>query len=143
MYGTQRALSAYKMVGIETGVESADPHKLILMLFDGALIAVGDARRHLAGSRTAERGNAISKCIMIIENGLKASLDRQSSGELANRLSDLYDYMRDRLLQANLQAHDPSLSEVQQLLGELREAWSQMQPQANTHGGLRDMKGAA
>ncbi|MGE0557220.1 MAG: flagellar export chaperone FliS [Burkholderiales bacterium] len=142
MYGTQRALSAYKMVGVETGVASADPHKLILMLFDGALIAVGDARRHLAEFRTAERGIAISKCIMIIENGLKASLDRQSSGELAGRLSDLYDYMRDRLLQANLHVQDSSLSEVQQLLGELREAWSQMQPPANAHE-LRNMKGAA
>ena len=142
MNGTQRALRAYKMVDIETGVDSADPHKLILMLFDGALIAVGDARRHLAGSRTAERGNAISKCIMIIENGLKASLDRQSSGELAGRLSDLYDYMRDRLLQGNLHAQDACLNEVQQLLGELRAAWSQMQSPAITHE-PRGMKGAA
>lgn len=126
MYGTQHALSAYKMVGIETGVESADPHKLILMLFDGALIAVSDARRHLAGFRTAERGNAISQCIMIIENGLKASLDMNSGGELAQHLARLYDYMRNQLIAANLHASDANLQEVLQLLGDLREAWAQI-----------------
>lgn len=142
MFGTQRALNAYKMVNIETGVENADPHKLVLMLFDGALIAVGDARRHLSESRTADRGAAISKCIMIIENGLKASLDQNSGGELAQRLAGLYDYMRNRLLQANLHSQDAPLSEVQQLLGELREAWAQVQSEVDVQTARR-MKGAA
>ena len=32
MYGTHHALNAYKTIGIETGVDAADPHRLILML---------------------------------------------------------------------------------------------------------------
>jgi flagellar protein FliS len=126
MYGTQRALSAYKTIGVETGVESADPHRLVLMLFDGAMIAIGDARRHLAAGGVAERGASISKAIAIIENGLKASLDRAAGGELADRLAALYDYMRMQLLKANLGGSDAPLAEVQQLLGELREAWAQV-----------------
>ncbi len=126
MYGTQRALSAYKTIGVETGVDAADPHKLVLMLFDGAMIATQEARRHLAEGRLAERGAAISKGIMIIENGLKASLDRNAGGELAERLASLYDYMRSQLLQANLKGSDQSLAEVHRLLGELREAWAQV-----------------
>lgn len=126
MYGTQRALSAYKTIGVETGVESADPHQLVLMLFDGAMIAIGDARRHLAEGRIAERGASISKSIAIIENGLKASLDRDAGGELADRLASLYDYMRMQLLKANLGGNEAPLAEVHQLLGELREAWAQV-----------------
>jgi flagellar protein FliS len=137
MYGTHHALNAYKTIGIETGVDAADPHRLILMLFDGALIAVGDARRHLAANRIAERGSSISKGIAIIENGLQASLDRKTGGELAARLSSLYDYMRAQLLKANMAGSDRPLAEVQQLLSELREAWSQVgtsQPQPLMQG---------
>ncbi|MDP1672472.1 MAG: flagellar export chaperone FliS, partial [Burkholderiales bacterium] len=95
MYGqAQRALNAYARVGVETGVEAADSHKLVLMLFEGAMIAVNDARRHLASGDIPARGSAVSKAILIIENGLKASLDMRSGGELAQHLADLYDYMR-------------------------------------------------
>lgn len=142
MYGQAlRALNAYNKVGIETGVESADPHKLVLMLFEGAMIAVNDARRHLAGGQIAPRGSAVSKAIMIIENGLKASLDMKSGGELAQHLADLYDYMRDQLLAANLQGTDRQLEEVHRLLGDLKDAWAQVggtrpqgQPQTRIQG---------
>lgn len=127
MYGrTQHALSAYARVSVETGVESADPHKLVLMLFEGAMIAVGDARRHLLEGQVAARGTAISKAIMIIENGLKASLDMKVGGELSQHLADLYDYMRNQLLAANLQASMKPLEEVHRLLGDLKDAWAQV-----------------
>lgn len=138
MYGTQRALSAYKTIGVETGVEAADPHKLVLMLFDGAMIATQEARRHLADGNFPERGAAVSKSIMIIENGLKASLDRSAGGELAERLAALYDYMRGQLLQANLKGLDEPLAEVYRLLAELRGAWAQVGGTAQDR-----MKGAA
>jgi len=141
MYGqAQRALNAYARVGVETGVEAADPHKLVLMLFEGAMIAVNDARRHLVNSEIAARGSAISKAILIIENGLKASLDMKAGGELAQHLSDLYDYMRNQLLAANLQASAKPLEEVQRLLGDLKDAWAQVgekRPAAVPAAGIR------
>lgn len=135
MYGNaQLALKAYAAVGVESRVDSADPHQLVLMLFEGSMIAVANARRHLAENQIAARGMAISKAIMIIENGLKASLDRGSGGALAQNLADLYDYMRNRLLVANLQASDQPLAEVHQLLGELKDAWAQIKPAAKDTG---------
>lgn len=127
MYGqAQRALSAYNSVGVESGIEVADPHRLVLMLFEGAMIAVNDARRHLREKQIAARGMAISKAIMIIENGLKVSLDMKSGGELAQHLSDLYDYMRNQLLNASLHGADQPLEEVHRLLGDLKGAWAQV-----------------
>jgi flagellar secretion chaperone FliS len=129
MFGTaQRAINAYTNVGIETGVEAADPHKLILMLYEGALLALSDAKRCMAQRDIAAKGKALSKAIMIIEHGLKASLDVKAGGELGERLAALYDYMGERLLQANLHNRIELIDEVSRLLTELRGAWEQIRP---------------
>lgn len=144
MYGqAQRALNAYARVGVETGVEAADPHKLVLMLFEGAMIAVNDARRHLASGEIAARGSAISKAILIIENGLKASLDMRAGGELAEHLADLYDYMRNQLLAANLHASLKPLEEVHRLLDDLKGAWAQVGDKRTAVSQAAGIRGAA
>jgi flagellar protein FliS len=123
-------MAAYNKVGVETGVESADPHKLILMLFEGAMLAVASASLHMTRKNgiddLARKGEAISKAINIITNGLKASLDLNSGGELAGRLGALYDYMGMRLLYANLHDQPAILDEVSHLLAELKDAWEQI-----------------
>lgn len=124
--------SAYAQVGVETGVSTADPHKLILMLFDGALLSVGTAAIAIDNKDIPGKGQAISKAIEIIVNGLKASLDLNSGGELASRLSALYEYMADRLLYANLHSSRPALDEVHELLTTLREAWAGIAPGATS-----------
>ena len=124
----RHALNAYATVGTETGVMTADPHKLVLMLYEGALLALADAKLHMAQGNTAAKGMSLSKAIMIIENGLKASLDVKAGGELGERLAALYDYMCDRLLRANLHNRPEIIDEVSRLLGELRGAWEQIKP---------------
>jgi flagellar secretion chaperone FliS len=133
MFATaQRGINAYASVGLETGVQAADPHKLVLMLYEGALVALADAKRHMALRETAAKGRSLSKAIMIIESGLRASLDVKAGGELGERLAALYDYMCDRLLRANLHNRPEIVDEVSRLLGELREAWEQIRPHAMT-----------
>ena len=131
MLATARhAIKSYNEVGIETGVHAADPHKLILMLFDGALLALVDAKQHMQRRETAAKGQSLSKAIMIIESGLKASLDVKAGGELGERLASLYTYMCDRLLRANLHNRPEIVDEVSRLLSELRGAWAQINPAA-------------
>ena len=122
----RKAVDAYAQVGVETGVAAADPHKLILMLFDGTLAAISNARLALSRKDVPAKGAAISKAIAIIDGGLKASLDVRAGGELAERLSGLYDYMLQRLLVANLRNDGAVLDEVTRLLNELRGAWAQI-----------------
>jgi flagellar protein FliS len=121
---SHRALKAYAEVGVETGVAAANPHKLILMLFEGAILAVAAAKMHLQRKETALRGEAISKAIMIIDAGLKASLDLNAGGHMAERLFALYEYMLGRLLYANLKHRSEPLDEVSHLLSELKSAWA-------------------
>ncbi len=127
----QRAVNAYSNVGIETGVDGADAHTLVLMLYDGALLALADARFHMRQKNIALKGQSVSKAIMIIESGLKISLDVKAGGELGTRLAALYDYMCDRLLRANLHNRIEMLEEVSRLLSELRDAWAQIKSEAN------------
>jgi flagellar protein FliS len=121
---SHRALKAYSEVGVETGVAAANPHKLILMLFEGAMLAVASAKMHMQRKEIAQRGVAISKAIMIIDSGLKASLDMNSGGQMAERLSALYDYMLGRLLYVTTHNRAEPLDEVSHLLAELNSAWA-------------------
>jgi flagellar protein FliS len=125
MFGSQQSgVNAYAKIGIETGVTSASPHKLIVMLFDGAISSVTTAMMHMKAGNIPAKGAAISKAIMIIDSGLRAALDKKAGGEIAEGLDALYEYMGGRLLLANLKNQVDILEEVHRLLSDLRGAWN-------------------
>ncbi len=122
--GTQ----AYAQVSVESGVMSASPHQLIVMLFDGALSALLRARILMNQGNIAGKGQAISKAINIIDNGLKNGLNHEQGGEIADNLAALYDYMKRRLMQANLHNDIAAIEEVTGLLENIADAWRQIGP---------------
>lgn len=127
MFGTNsRGVNAYAKVGLETGVSAASPHKLIVMLYDGALAAIATAGVQMDAGNIQEKGKAISKAIQIIDNGLRASLDKEVGGEIAANLDALYEYMSSRLLHANIANDRQALDEVRGLLADLRDTWNQI-----------------
>ena len=124
------AARAYANIGLETGVSSAEPHQLICMLYEGALIAIAQARKYLLEKNIPAKGQSISKAVQIIEEGLKASLDLRSGGDLARQLWQLYEYMSRRLLLASLNNDTGGMDEVLRILGDLKEAWESIDPKA-------------
>lgn len=120
---TRNAAQAYARVGLETDVASADPLRLVLMLYDGALKSVAQARGHMQRGEIPAKGMALSRAMQIISEGLVASLDRSRGGELAAQLKELYAYMNRRLLEAGVRNEPSILDEVSGLLRELRQAW--------------------
>jgi len=131
------AVKAYSNIAIESKAHSSDPHKLILMLYQGALLSIASAKNQMLRKETSAKGQSISQAISIINDGLKASLDLKVGGELAVNLSDLYSYMIQRLLVANMKNDTEILDEVSSLLLELRGAWESIRqteprPQAST-----------
>ncbi|CNI04558.1 flagellar protein FliS [Yersinia thracica] len=127
MYNRSGA-QAYTQVGMESGVMSASPHQLIVMLFDGAQSALVRARILMNQGDIPAKGAALSKAINIIDNGLSAGLDMEKGGELAENLSALYDYMTRRLLHANLHNDEQAITEVLALLDNIADAWRQIGP---------------
>lgn len=124
----RKPTAAYEQVGVTTSVEAADPHRLILLLFEGAAAALNSAKFLMQDGDIPGKGAAISKAIDIINNGLNASLNPEQGGELAERLAALYEYMTSRLLWANMKNDRAALDEVSALLGEIHDAWRQIAP---------------
>lgn len=123
-----RAMNTYRSIGAETAVHDATTHGLVLLLFDGARVAIGDARAQMQLRQVAAKGRAIGKAIEIIDSGLKASLDMERGGRIAERLYSLYEYMIERLMLANLRDEPACLDEVGRLLAEIESAWREIGP---------------
>jgi flagellar secretion chaperone FliS len=119
------AANAYRSLDVETQVDGADPHRLVEMLYDGAVVQVAKARNALARQDIAAKCEATTRAIRIIDEGLKAALDARA-GEVARNLDALYDYMTRTLLNANLKNSDAQFGEVEKLLAELRGAWREI-----------------
>jgi flagellar protein FliS len=120
------AATAYTKIGRDMSVESANPHKLILMLYDGAILALGLAESHLDGGNKLAMSEEILRASNIISQGLRDSIDPKEGGDLAERLSALYDYMNVRLQFANIKGDKKIIGEVSGLLRELKEAWEEI-----------------
>lgn len=118
----RNAIHEYAKVGAHSGVEAADPHRLIQMLMEGALDKIAAAKGHMKRDQVAEKGASISWAISIID-GLRVSLDTEAGGELVENLHALYQYMMERLLEANLKNDPALLDEVTRLLSEIKAGW--------------------
>jgi len=119
------AVGEYNKISITSGVEAADPHRLIQMLMQGALEKVAIAKGYLEREDLANKGVHISWAISIIE-GLRTSLNMDEGGEVAQNLEDMYEYMIRRLLRANLENDISLLDEVSSLLQTVKSAWDRL-----------------
>ena len=120
----QHFANAYRQIGVETGVSSASPHHLVLMLYDGFLESVGRARVAMAGGVIDLKCTQISRAVRILEEGLIAGLDMQAGGEIAQNLRNLYSYAVIQLTRSNLRNDPALLNEVERLIRPLRDAWA-------------------
>ncbi len=118
--------NAYKQVNLETSVSQASPHQLIVLLFDGALNAIRLADLHMQKGNIPDKGKAISKAINIIDNGLKSSLDLNQGGEIAENLDQLYQYISQQLVLANLHNDSKKLQTCFDLLDNIAQAWREI-----------------
>jgi flagellar protein FliS len=117
-------LQQYGNVQHDAQAEFASAHEKTLMLFDGAITFIGVALQAIARSDYELKGKMISKSIAVV-NGLKDCLD-MSHGELPSNLHDLYEYMVEKLFQANLTSDVEAIKEIQLLLKTVRESWAQI-----------------
>jgi flagellar protein FliS len=119
---------------LDTRVLTADPLELVHILYEHTQAMVTDARRYLAEGNIAGRGRSISRAIAAIDE-LDSSLDRTSGGPIPRNLAALYQYMRTRLIAANIRQEDAPLAEVEKLLRTLGEAWDAIRPAAQAETG--------
>ena len=130
-YSSQSKVAAYRSVNAHGIVASADPHTLVLTLFDAILGRLITARACIEQGQISRKAGLLHSSVVLLGE-LRGSLDLQRGGSLAQNLSDLYDYMVRRILQASANDDAAALSEVQSLLTEIREAWAAIGPEVRS-----------
>lgn len=123
MNSSNLSIEAYRVLELQSKVDSASPHELIDMLFNGARDKLNRAEGYIERQDFESRTVALNSTIEIL-TGLQASLDHAQSSELAGNLESLYDYMQRRLFRANADNDRGAIREVRDLLDTVQNAWS-------------------
>ena len=121
--------SAYTNMSATTGVENADPHRLIQMLIDGAIEKINRAKFLMKNKKVAEKGQHISWAISII-GGLRGSLDMEKGGDISQNLDTLYEFCCITLVDANHNNSEEKLNDVLAVMQQVKEAWDGIREQA-------------
>ena len=122
-------LQAYQRVNTQTSITDADPHKLIHLLYNGALERINMAKNRIQAKDYAGKGALIGKAIEII-GGLRSFLNFEKGGDLALRLEALYDYMERTLFEASAKNDVAKLDEVSDLLRSIKDGWEGIREEA-------------
>lgn len=121
MYAAQRGINAYR----QTEVQSRSPLELVVMLYDGALRFMNEAKAAFAEGDIPRRAEAMSRTMAIVDQ-LQNTLDMSAGGDIARSLDQLYNYVRERLLQASLQQSAIPVDEAIAVITNLREGWAEI-----------------
>jgi flagellar protein FliS len=121
-------VAAYHSVSVHGAVNEADPHALVLMLMNAAKERIATARGCIERRELAHKARLLHSCVTIIAE-LQGTLNMSEGREVAQNLSALYDYMIRQLLLGNAADNIVHLTEVENLLGELRSAWIAIGPE--------------
>jgi flagellar protein FliS len=109
----------------KTNVVTADPKRLILMCYEGAIDSLKIGKQKLIEKDYEAKGKALIKAKDIIYE-LKSSLNFEEGGTIATNLDSLYNYMLRRITEADLQNDVQAIDDVIGMLGELKSAWEEI-----------------
>ena len=111
-------IAAYK----ENSVTTQSRGRLIVMLYDGAIKFLRQAIDAIGQDDGGEKGKFIVKAMAIVDE-LDGCLNMEAGGDIAKNLRSLYAFIRNHLLQANLDRDADALRDVIKILEELNEGW--------------------
>lgn len=118
-----RALKSYKQNSINT----ASPAELTMMLYNGAIKFMNLGKIAMEEEKIQERNNNLIRAQDIIGE-LRASLNEDF--EISKELDILYDFVLDRLVEANINNDMKSLDEALEITQNMREAWKEVMEQS-------------
>jgi flagellar protein FliS len=127
----RNSVTTYRDVNASTAIEGATPHKLVSLLYQSVASEIAAARGAIARRDIQEKGRAISHAVRVIEEGLLAPLDVVGGGPLALNLSDVYQYLVQRITLANVKTDDTMLAECANLVEILRQGWDAIAAQVD------------
>jgi flagellar protein FliS len=115
-----RGVDAYR----RTEAQSASPMQLVVMLYDGAVRFLSEARAADARGDLRARAQALSRVSAIVAE-CHGTLDLERGGDVAQELDRLYSYISARLLDVTVKRDAAAIAEVYKLMSTLRDAWAE------------------
>lgn len=125
MLSMTRGADAYRRIE----AQSRSPLELVVMLYDGALRFLAEAREAAGRNDLIARGHAMSRALAIVAE-LQNTLNLEEGGQVAAELDRLYLYINERLVDVTVKRDITAIDEAHALLSGLREAWAQAAVQA-------------
>lgn len=122
MMSQLHARTAYASVAGSTRVEGADPHRLIMLLFEEGLDCITRVELGLMNGATDVAGQAAAKARSIL-TALKGSLDFEKGGRIAADLEAIYTYCQDRLAAAIRMRDAAFAKEAKSVFSEIADGW--------------------
>ncbi len=113
---------------LQTQVQSRTPVELVVMLYDGAIKFLGQARDAMDSGDLIVKRKTLSRGLAIVQE-LQNMLNMEAGGEVATRLDGLYTYVLGRCYEANANRDVAGLDEAIKLLTPLRDAWAEISSQ--------------
>ena len=107
-------INAYRKGNLKQDIANADPHKLTLMLMQGALDRLAFAKGAMERKEFAAKSEFLSRVTAILMN-LRDTLDLDVGGEVAENMYSLYEYMIERTGEAHVRNDLQILDEVNSL----------------------------
>lgn len=120
-----KGINAYKKGNLKQDISQADPHKLTLMLMQGALDRMAYAKGCMERKDYEGKSEHLSRANAIIMN-LRDTLDMDMKSEVSENLYSLYDYMIQRMIDANVQNSLKIMDEVINLMLPIKNAWAEI-----------------
>ncbi|BFT31136.1 flagellar export chaperone FliS [Alteromonas sp. D210916BOD_24] len=120
-----KGINAYKKGSLKQEISTADPHKLTLLLLQGALDRIAYAKGAIERKDFEAKSENITKAVSILIY-LRDTLDMDIGGEVSNNLLALYSYIIDRINEAHMSNLSSLLDESYSLLEPIRDAWVQI-----------------
>ena len=117
-------MNAYVNQYQQTQVTTASPERILIMLYDGAIRFVGQARDAIEADDGLHKRESISKALAIVAY-LAETLDHEAGWDASEELDGLYGFMTTELTKANLRDDLQALEVVEGLLQELRGTWAE------------------
>ncbi|MGM0792303.1 MAG: flagellar export chaperone FliS [Bacillota bacterium] len=107
----------------QNSVTTASPGELTLMLYNGCLKFINQAKKAIADKNIEMKNTNIQKAQNIIRE-LMVTLNMDQ--EVSQNMMSLYDYMNRQLIEANLKSDAAILDEVEGLVTEFRDTWKEV-----------------
>lgn len=128
-----KGLKAYNSVGVNHQAATADPHRVIQMLLQGALDKMAYTKGAIERKDYAEKAKNITKSVAIV-SALQAALDMKVNAEVTENLYDLYSFVIEHLTQASVDNDVQKLDESIYIIRQIKEGWDAIPMSAREEG---------